>query len=49
MIPKDIKLKNHVLPDNPGVYFYYDKNDALLYMGRAAILKRRFAESCSRA
>ena len=41
MIPVDIKVKNNSIPDEPGVYFYYDKNDTLLYIGKATSLKRR--------
>ena len=33
------KLKN--LPQNPGIYQYFDKNGKLLYIGKAKILKNR--------
>lgn len=41
MIPKTISVKNNALPDEPGVYFYFDKNGLLLYIGKATSLKRR--------
>lgn len=41
MISKDIKILNDNLPDDPGVYFYYDEKDVLLYIGKATSLKRR--------
>ena len=41
MIPKQIKVKKNELPDEPGVYFYYDEKGKLLYIGKATSLKRR--------
>ncbi|MFC1787985.1 UvrB/UvrC motif-containing protein [Patescibacteria group bacterium] len=41
MIPKAIKINNQVLPDSPGVYFYFDSMGQLLYVGKATSLKRR--------
>ena len=41
MIPKNIKIKNQNLPDSPGVYFFFDKNQNLLYIGKATSLKKR--------
>lgn len=32
-------LKN--LPKSPGVYFYYDKNGKLIYIGKASVLRHR--------
>ena len=37
--PLEIQLKT--LPSSPGVYQYFDKNDILLYVGKAKNLKKR--------
>ncbi|MEI7741233.1 MAG: excinuclease ABC subunit UvrC [bacterium] len=39
--PKNIIIKSGKLPENPGVYFYYDPKGKLLYVGKATSLKRR--------
>ena len=41
MISEHITIKNQHLPDEPGVYFYFDKADTLLYIGKATSLKKR--------
>ncbi|MCX6714688.1 MAG: excinuclease ABC subunit UvrC [Candidatus Uhrbacteria bacterium] len=41
MISNSIKIKNGALPDHPGVYFYFDKDNQLLYVGKATSLKSR--------
>lgn len=44
MTPKpDLALQIQTLPDRPGVYQYYDKDDKILYVGKAKNLKKRVA------
>ena len=37
----DIKEELKKLPDQPGVYIRHDKNDRIIYVGKAKILKNR--------
>ena len=43
MIPPAVAIQNNELPDNPGVYFYYDAAGTLMYVGKATSLRRRVA------
>lgn len=41
MAEASVKLQISTLPQSPGVYQYYDKEDKLLYVGKAKNLKKR--------
>ncbi|GAA4760285.1 MULTISPECIES: excinuclease ABC subunit UvrC [Flavobacterium] len=40
-MPTPLELQIQTLPDNPGVYQYYDKDGKILYVGKAKNLKKR--------
>ena len=44
----DISSLIHALPEQPGVYQFYDKNGTILYIGKAKNLKKRVSSYFSR-
>lgn len=42
-MPTPLALQLKTLPDSPGVYQYFDKNDVIIYVGKAKNLKKRVA------
>jgi len=45
----DISALIHSLPDQPGVYQFYDKSGTILYIGKAKNLKKRVSSYFSRS
>ena len=41
MVNPDLELQLKTLPNQPGVYQYYDKEGSILYIGKAKNLKKR--------
>jgi len=41
MTNSSLELQIQTLPDNPGVYQYFDKDDKIIYVGKAKNLKKR--------
>lgn len=48
MTPQELEIKLKTLPDNPGIYQYFDKNGDILYVGKAKNIKKRVASYFSK-
>ncbi|MCL2073723.1 MAG: excinuclease ABC subunit UvrC [Marinilabiliaceae bacterium] len=44
----NLKKQASCLPDNPGIYQFFDENDKLLYIGKAKNLKKRVSQYFNR-
>jgi excinuclease UvrABC nuclease subunit len=42
MLNPTLELQIQTLPDSPGVYQYYDKEDKILYVGKQKTSKKEF-------
>jgi excinuclease ABC subunit C len=40
-VPEKLQLQLQTLPNKPGVYQYFDKNDTIIYVGKAKNIKNR--------
>ena len=40
-VPKKLQLQLQTLPNKPGVYQYFDKNETIIYVGKAKNIKNR--------
>lgn len=49
MFPKHVRIKNHELPDVPGVYLMKDEKGTVIYVGKATSLKRRVSSYFQKA
>ncbi len=43
MTAQELEIKLKTLPDDPGIYQYFDKNGDILYVGKAKNIKKRVA------
>ena len=41
MDPKELEIKLKILPEKPGIYQYLDKNQTIIYVGKAINIKKR--------
>ena len=48
-MPSPLELQIQTLPNEPGVYQYFDKDDKILYVGKAKNLKKRVSSYFSKS
>ncbi len=41
MAPEHLQLKLKTIPEQPGIYQYFDKEGVIIYVGKAKNLKKR--------
>ncbi|MFX1461331.1 MAG: GIY-YIG nuclease family protein, partial [Promethearchaeota archaeon] len=46
---KDLDLQRKSLPNEPGIYFFTDKNNSIIYIGKASNIRKRVNQYFSKS